>query len=104
LPLGAGPGTVATELNAIISTHTRWSKLYNLAIGQDKQRCGEVFVQDGFLIVRTRTIKGRHQTIVNIENTFDVVEKETHPESHLVVIVSRQPTSRGEPAKTGDRS
>jgi hypothetical protein len=81
------------------------AEIYNWQSDKISRDPEKYLLQDGVFFVRTWTMKSRHQTIVHkIENTFDVVEKETHPESHLVVIVSRQPTSRGEPAKTGDRS
>jgi SAM-dependent methyltransferase len=61
--------------------------------------------QDGVFIVRTWTMKDKHQTIVhNIENDFDVVEKHPYAESQIVVIVFRPPATRREGANTGDHS
>jgi spermidine synthase len=61
--------------------------------------------RDGVFIVRTWTMKDRHQTIVrNIENAFDVVEKHSYAKSQLVVIVFRPSASRYEAGHTGDHS
>jgi SAM-dependent methyltransferase len=67
-------------------------------------RYSKYLKQDGVFIVRTWTMKDKHQTIVrNIESHFDVVEKNSYAESRLVVIVFRPPASRREGAKSGDR-
>jgi len=68
-------------------------------------RYSKCLKQDGVFIVRTWTMKDKHQTIVhNIENDFDIMEKHTYAESRLVVIVFRPPVTRREGAKTGDHS
>ncbi len=61
--------------------------------------------QDGAFIVRTWTMKDKHQTMVqNIEKAFDVLEKHSYADSQIVVLVFRPPESRKDEPHMGDRS
>jgi len=61
--------------------------------------------QDGVFIVRTWTLKDKHQLILhNIENAFNVLEKHSYADSQLVVIVFRPSANRDEIAHMGDRT
>jgi len=61
--------------------------------------------RDGVFIVRTWTMKDKHQTMVhNIENAFDVLEKHSYADSQIVVIVFRPSAHRFELKHTGDHS
>jgi SAM-dependent methyltransferase len=61
--------------------------------------------QDGVFIVRTWTMKDKHQTMVqNLEKAFEVLEKHSYANSQIVVIVFRPSASRNEQAHEEDRS
>jgi SAM-dependent methyltransferase len=61
--------------------------------------------EDGVFIVRTWTMKDKHQAIVHdIENAFNVVEKHSYADSQIVVLVFRPSASGSAVEQTGERS
>jgi SAM-dependent methyltransferase len=69
------------------------------------RRYSKHLARDGVFIVRSWLLKDRHRGIIrNIENEFDVVEKQLYNRSELCVIVFRPPASGRASLASADQS